>query len=219
MGVTFSNFNFLGYSKQNISMTNDNNSKNDNKEITFIIIGLGNYEKGYEKNKHNVGHLFIDYMNKKHDLKTIKTNSYSYSIYTCINKNKAKKAPDHKVIFMKIFGYMNVLGDKFNLIIQKDIKILKTENFKIICDDLETDLGKVKNSWTGGDRGHNGIKSFNRHFDNEFYEKIKIGIGRPESRDQNIVSNYVLSDFNKKEIELLEQTSFLKIENYINLKC
>lgn len=216
MGVTYSNF--FQYSKNNISNIEEKKFIKQN-EITYIIIGLGNYEKGYEKHKHNVGHLFIDYMVKKHDLNTINSTSYSYSLYTCINPNKAKKDPDHQVIFMKIHGLMNNLGDKFDKILKKDKDVFKTEKFKIICDDLETDIGKVKNSWVGGDRGNNGIKSFNRHFKNDSYEKIKIGIGRPDSRDPDIVSDYVLSNFSKKELEIIEASSFLKIENYINLKC
>jgi len=62
-----------------------------------------------------------------------------------------------------------------------------------LCDDLETDIGKVKFSVIGGDRGHNGIKSLITAFGgkNDFM-KIKIGIGRPVTRNPDLVAKYVL---------------------------
>lgn len=112
---------------------------------------------------------------------------------------------------------MNTSGNLFKKIM--DSNEFEVKNFKVVCDDLETNLGEVKNSWVGGDRGNNGIKSFIKFYKNEDFEKIKIGIGRPNSKDPDIVGKYVLSKFRPNEIDVLESTSFKKIENYLNLKC
>lgn len=162
--------------------------------------------------------MVIDYLIAKNNLKQITTNDFSYAIYTCNNPHKAKKDPAHQLVLLKLNGSMNTSG----LPLAKRViapEIFGVTNFKIICDDLETDLGVVKNSWIGGDRGHNGIKSLNKYFKNEDYEKIKVGIGRPTSKDPNIVANYVVGKFNNREIDLIKAKAYPKIENYLNLKC
>ncbi len=54
-------------------------------------------------------------------------------------------------------------------------------------------------------RGHNGIKSVNDAFTGATdYLRLKIGIDRPESRDPEVVCQYVLEDFTKKELTTLD---------------
>ena len=187
-------------------------------KFTFIFLGLGNSGSNYNFTRHNIGYTFIDYMNKKHNLEIISASTYSYSIYTCNNPYKPKKNPNNKVIFLKVNSYMNTVGPIFKKIIMNDFKD-KTQDFKILCDDLETDIGQVKNSITGGDRGHNGIKSIVSAFGHNNFEKIKFGIGRPESKNPIVVGNYVLSKFSLKELAIIEEQAFAKIEKYINTKC
>lgn len=170
--------------------------------------------------------MFIDYINKKHNLKIINKANYSYSIFTCNNPNKPKKEPSHQIVLLRVNEYMNTCGKLIKQVVNSDFKNInnneeydKTLAFKIICDDLETDIGIVKNSWIGKDRGHNGIKSIVNALGNNNFEKIKIGIGRPSSHNPSIVSNYVLSKFTNGQIKVLEDTSFVKIENYLNYKC
>lgn len=83
--------------------------------------------------------------------------------------------------------YLNSLQIETNskfLIIKKELIIL--------CDDLETDIGNVKFSIIGGDRGHNGLKSLTTAFAKNDFMKIKIGVGRPNSTNQEHVVKYVL---------------------------
>lgn len=154
----------------------------------------------------------------KHKLKLVENRNYSYAEYTCVNPYKAKKDPDNRVIFLKVNDYINTCGKVIKTVIEKDFSS-KTSKFKIVCDDLETEIGQVKNSLIGKDRGHNGIKSVVNAFGTNDFEKIKIGIGRPNSKDPNIVAGYVLSKFSPSQTDVLHNKSFLKIEDYINKKC
>lgn len=123
----------------------------------------------------------------------------------------------NQLVLLRVKSFMNVSGPIIKRVLEIDFK--DCQSFKVVCDDLETDFGLVKNSMVGGDRGHNGIKSVMTAFGHNNFEKIKIGIGRPYSKDPEIVSKFVLSKFSKNELEGLEATSFAKIENYFNLKC
>lgn len=68
----------------------------------------------------------------------------------------------------------------------------------LVHDDLEEDLGVVKlRQWTRSHRGHNGVKSVNQSLQigqqhGARWARISVGIGRPEARDYNSVSDYVL---------------------------
>lgn len=44
-------------------------------------------------------------------------------------------------------------------------------------------------------RGHNGLKSIVDNLKSNDFQKIKIGIGRPNSKDPEVVANYVLGNF------------------------
>ena len=55
-------------------------------------------------------------------------------------------------------------------------------------DDLETKLGKIKIKNGGSHQGHNGIRSCIDVLGKDF-KRIKVGIGRPETRNQEIISS------------------------------
>jgi PTH1 family peptidyl-tRNA hydrolase len=63
----------------------------------------------------------------------------------------------------------------------------------VVHDELELALGQVKvKSGNASPKGHNGLKSIRDVLKGQGYTRIGVGIGRPESRDPNIVANYVL---------------------------
>ena len=71
----------------------------------------------------------------------------------------------------------------------------------VFHDDLDIDIGKIKAKFGGSSAGHNGIESIDK-FIGKDYSRVRIGIGKPESRIS--ISDYVLNDFNDEEKEKLE---------------
>jgi PTH1 family peptidyl-tRNA hydrolase len=63
---------------------------------------------------------------------------------------------------------------------------------------LDLEFGKVRVKTGGGTAGNNGLRSIDAHLGPDF-RRVRIGIGRPESRDD--VLNYVLQDFPKAQRE------------------
>jgi PTH1 family peptidyl-tRNA hydrolase len=72
----------------------------------------------------------------------------------------------------------------------------------LVYDDLDLPPGKIRIRTKGGAGGHNGVKSAIENLGTTEIGRIKIGIGRPERREQ--VSSYVLHDFGKSEIKVIE---------------
>ena len=85
-----------------------------------------------------------------------------------------------------------------NVPINELMNFYKVSNSKIIIihDDLDLKVGKIKLKFGGGNGGHNGLLSIDNNIGKD-YKRVRIGIGRPSSRD--LVSKYVLKKFNKDD--------------------
>ena len=99
---------------------------------------------------------------------------------------------------------MNEIGPFVKKGIKSIEKTTTIERLVIICDDLEAKIGKIKVRKGVSAKGHNGIKSIELAGIKE-YTKISIGIGRPESRDPNVVAGYVLQSIDDAEMELYKK--------------
>ena len=94
--------------------------------------------------------------------------------------------------------FMNICGKNVKLAMGK-YKINDRVKLVVLHDCLETKLGVVKFSKTGSFKGHNGLKSISNALGGaKDFHRVAIGIGRPVERDQDIVSNYVLSPFERE---------------------
>jgi peptidyl-tRNA hydrolase, PTH1 family len=70
----------------------------------------------------------------------------------------------------------------------------------VVHDELELALGQVKvKSGSASAKGHNGLKSINGLLKGSEYTRICVGIGRPESRDPDVVAGYVLRKMSAQE--------------------
>ena len=84
---------------------------------------------------------------------------------------------------------------------------IDAQNVIVFHDDLDIDFGKIKTKFGGSSAGHNGIESIDR-FIGKDYSRVRIGIGKPETKIT--ATNYVLKDFDEDEKEEL-----IKITNSI----
>jgi PTH1 family peptidyl-tRNA hydrolase len=73
----------------------------------------------------------------------------------------------------------------------------------VFHDDLDIEFGKIKAKFAGSSAGHNGIESIDK-FIGKDYSRIRIGIGRPDSKDE--VTDHVLKNFNEEEKEKMIHT-------------
>jgi PTH1 family peptidyl-tRNA hydrolase len=73
----------------------------------------------------------------------------------------------------------------------------------VLHDEIDLPFGEVQARLGGGLAGHNGLKSLKRSFggDAEFW-RVRIGVGRPDSTDPEVVSSYVLSRFRERREEV-----------------
>ena len=151
----------------------------------YIIAGLGNPGKEFEKTRHNMGFNVIDYI------------AYRYNID--INKSKFKGQigegyiEGEKVILLKPQTFMNLSGES----ILEAVQFYKVDMDKLIVvyDDVSFPLGRLRVRPSGSDGGHNGMKSIIYLLGRDDFPRVRVGIGAPEFD----MVDYVIGKFKDDE--------------------
>ena len=79
------------------------------------------------------------------------------------------------------------------------------EHLLAIHDEIDLPFGTVQARLGGGLAGHNGLKSLKRELGSPEFRRLRVGVGRPDSTDPEVVSSYVLGRFteDRGEVERL----------------
>lgn len=156
--------------------------KEDSK-VMYIIAGLGNPTKEYEKTRHNVGFEVIDVL--------------AGMLHTTVKEKKFKGCygrgiiDGEKVLLLKPQTFMNLSGESVRA--AADYYKVDPEHIIIIYDDISLDVGLLRIRTKGSAGGHNGIKSIIAHLGTQEFPRIKVGVGdKPKKMD---LADYVLSRF------------------------
>lgn len=155
-----------------------------------LIIGLGNPEDKYKNNRHNVGFVVLDKLNKKSWQKS-KGGLLLYSWFR----------PDIKLIKPQTF--MNDSGVAVKYAVNKHK--VKTTNLYIVHDDLDLPLGSWKIQFAKGPRDNGGINSIVQVLGTKDFWRIRVGVDNrnPEARTSG--EKYVLEDFTPDEKVILDK--------------
>jgi len=174
----------------------------------FLLVGLGNPEKKYEKNRHNIGRNFIIFLAKEWNSSDWENNKKCFAEISCINEK------DRKIILAKPLVFMNNSGKSINQL--KKFYNISLKNIFIAQDDADINLGDFKISYDRGSAGHNGIKSTIDHLKSKAFYRIRIGI-RPFFKTRKKAEDFVLKNFTLQENKILEKL-FPIIEEEVNNK-
>lgn len=153
----------------------------------YIIVGLGNPTKEYQKTRHNVGFEVIDRLAKE----------YNIDVTTAKHKALCGKGiiEGEKVILAKPTTFMNLSGESV-----RELAVfykVEPENIIIIYDDISLDVARLRVRAKGSAGGHNGIKSIIAHLGTQNFPRVRVGIGdKPKGMD---LADYVLGRFSKQE--------------------
>lgn len=145
----------------------------------FLIVGLGNPGKEYEKTRHNVGFMVLDAL-------------------------KEVELPN--AILAKSQAFMNNSGKAVKKLLRRNTNEAIAELIRhliIVHDDIDIPLGKVKVSVGRGSAGHKGVESIIQSLGTKNFTRIRIGI-QPEKGKPENVEDFVLQPFKKAELPLLQ---------------
>ncbi|HGH7967676.1 TPA: aminoacyl-tRNA hydrolase [Streptococcus agalactiae] len=169
-----------------------------------MIVGLGNPGSKYNDTKHNIGFMAVDRIVKKLDVNFTEDKNFKAEIGSDFINGE-------KIYFIKPTTFMNNSGIAVKaLLTYYNISI---KDMIIIYDDLDMEVGKIRFRQKGSAGGHNGMKSIIAHLGTQEFDRIKVGIGRPNGR--MTVINHVLGKFDKND-EIMISNTLDKVDNAVN---
>ena len=159
---------------------------------TAIIAGLGNPGAKYERTRHNIGFLALDYIADKLSVK-IDRAKFSALISDIT-------VGSHRVLLMKPQTFMNSSGDAIGA--AADFYKIPPERVIIIHDEISFDPGIIRIRRQGSAGGHNGLKSIIAHL-GEGFPRIKVGVGKKPSADYDLV-DFVLGNIPREDADKIK---------------
>ena len=155
---------------------------------SWLIVGLGNPGKEYERTRHNAGYRAIDILADKLNCLIDKgkfQGLYGQTVYG-----------GKKLYLLKPLTYMNLSGRSvlqlsayFNIPPQRII---------VLFDDISLPPGRLRIRADGSAGGHNGIKSIIAEVGSQNFPRVKIGVGSKPNPEFDL-ADWVLSTFSAKE--------------------
>jgi len=141
----------------------------------FLVIGLGNPGKKYEKTRHNIGAQIVEAM-KKTKLKGF--------------------------VFAKTQTFMNNSGQAVKDLV--NFCKIKPVNLYIVHDDIDLPLGEIKVVKNRGSAGHKGVESIIKELKTKDFNRLRVGI-RPKTGKPKNLEKFVLQNFTKQEEKIIKE--------------
>ena len=84
---------------------------------------------------------------------------------------------------------------------------LPLDRVVVVHDEIDLPFGEIQTRLGGGLAGHNGLKSLKRRFGDAEFWRVRVGVGRPDSTDPEIVAAYVLGRWRQSTAEVADLIS------------
>ena len=154
----------------------------------FLIAGLGNPGRQYEKTRHNMGFDTIDELIDRH---RIPQGGIAHKAMYGMGMIAGEK-----VLAVKPLTYMNLSGESLREWVNY-YKLDPETEMIVIYDDIDLEPGQIRIRKKGSAGGHNGIKSIIAQLGTQNFYRIKVGVGaKPRGWD---LADYVLGRFSSDE--------------------
>jgi peptidyl-tRNA hydrolase, PTH1 family len=158
------------------------------------VVGLGNPGSRYANTPHNVGFRVADTLIERWDLPRAKKKFNG-------ELTEGRTGPGGpRVEVLKPQTYMNDAGRSAGP--ARGAYRLDLDRVLVIHDEIDLPFGDIRVRLGGGLAGHNGLKSLRRELGSPDFHRVRIGVGRPDSTDPDIVSAHVLGTWRRPAEEV-----------------
>ena len=164
--------------------------------MDWLVVGLGNPGDRYAGTRHNVGFEVAALAAERWDLPKAK-KKYA-GLYT--DGRIAPGGPRVGVLLPRT--YMNEAGNSVGP--ARGALKLDLDQVVVVHDEIDLPFGRIEGRLGGGLAGHNGLKSLKEGLGSADFRRIRVGVGRPDTTDPEVVSSYVLSRFREPKEEVRE---------------
>ncbi|HUZ77265.1 MAG TPA: aminoacyl-tRNA hydrolase [Chloroflexota bacterium] len=165
----------------------------DQAGAAWLVVGLGNPGRQYERNRHNVGFRVLDELARRQGVR--------------FDHQRAKG----KLAIGKLDGLATYLLKPHTFVNDSGLCVgpvahyyrVPLERLLVVCDDIDLPFGRLRLRPSGSSGGHNGLKSIMQALGGrQDFARLRLGVGRPPHVPE-VVIGHVLDNFSKAEEEEL----------------
>ena len=153
--------------------------------VDWLVVGLGNPGTRYAGTPHNVGFEVANELARRWDLPAAKKKFNGLL-------TEGRTAPGGpRVAVLLPQTYMNEAGRSVGPA-RGAFRVEDLDHVLVVHDEIDLPFGEIRTRVGGGLAGHNGLKSLRRELGDAGFARVRVGVGRPDSTDPEIVADYVL---------------------------
>jgi PTH1 family peptidyl-tRNA hydrolase len=166
-----------------------------------LIVGLGNPGREHAASRHNVGFMVAEALADRWELKASKDR---FNARLAEGRPPLSAVPPGaerpRVAVLRPQTYYNDAGRAVGPA-RGSLK-LPLERVLVVHDEIDLPFDDVRARLGGGLAGNNGLKSIRRELGGADFMRVRVGVGRPDSTDPEIVAAYVLGRFRESEADV-----------------
>jgi PTH1 family peptidyl-tRNA hydrolase len=172
--------------------------------VGLVVVGLGNPTPEYRGTRHNVGHRVVDLLAERF------RRAWRRDGPTLIARGQWRGEP---VALIKPEAFMNVSGPVVAAALRR--QDADATDLILVYDDIDLPLGTVRVRLKGSHGGHNGVRSVLEALGTEEVRRVKVGVGRPDSKAD--IPDHVLTPFLADELPILDKAVELAADRTLEL--
>lgn len=155
----------------------------------WLVVGLGNPGDRYARHRHNAGAMALDAAAA--ELGARFSAHRTRAQVAQLRLPPTGTAPGPALVLAKPSCYMNESGGPVTALV-RFFRVPATR-LLVVHDELDLPLGRLRLKRSGGEGGHNGLRSISGALGTRDYCRLRLGIGRPPGRMDP--ADFVLREF------------------------
>jgi len=159
-----------------------------------LVVGLGNPGAKYDGTRHNVGFAAVDLLARRH---FVQWEAAPRGAPGLIGRWRAAD-----VVLAKPLTFMNLSGDAIVPLLH--FYKIEVPDLLVIVDEVQLETGRIRIRPDGSAGGHNGLKSVIASLGTAAFPRMRIGVGRGDSRRD--LADHVLARFDAAEREIIDDS-------------
>jgi len=153
----------------------------------LLVVGLGNPGDEYRGSRHNLGAEVVELLAKRHGGRLRKRKERALVDEVTID--------GRRVALVIPLTYVNDSGHAVGALVRRFG--VDPEQLVVVHDELDLPVAELKVKSGGGLAGHNGLRSIVAHLHTQDFQRVRIGVGKPVSKERG--ADHVLNRFSKRE--------------------
>ena len=162
----------------------------------WLIVGLGNPGRQYERTRHNAGFRAVGALAKSLGC-PVDRGKFQGLMGQCTYRGQ-------RLVLLLPQTFMNLSGESIREIVDY-YKVDDTTELIVISDDISLDVGQLRIRKKGSAGGHNGLKNIIKMLGHDTFIRVRMGVGeKPKNYD---LADYVLGHFSAEERTVMDEAT------------